>query len=69
LSKVAAHYILHRIAGVISEAEFRSFTDDRNWTTTTETSNERIRQALTSAFARSSIGANALPSVHSPTSG
>ena len=50
------HYILQPIADVLNEAElFRRFIDDIIWISASETSNERIRQALTSAFENSGL--------------
>ena len=51
------HYILQPTANVLTEAElFRRFTDDIIWITASKTSNEGIRQELTSAFAHSGLG-------------
>jgi len=48
------HYILQPIADVLHEAElFRRFIDDIIWISASETSNERIRQALTSQHSHS----------------
>jgi len=49
-------YIQQPIAGVLSEVEiFRRFIDDIIWPTASQANNERIRQALTSAFANSGL--------------
>ena len=56
LDNIAVHYILQPIADVLNEAElFRRFIDDIIWISASEISNERIRQALTSAFANSGL--------------
>ena len=56
LANIAVHYILQPIAGVLREAAgFRRFIDDIIWIATSKLSNENIRQALTSAFANSSL--------------
>jgi len=56
LANIAVHYILQPIAGVLREAElFRRFTDDIIWIARSQSSNESIRQALTSAFANSGL--------------
>jgi len=48
--------LLQPIADVLNEAElFRRFIDDIIWISASEISNERIRQALTSAFENSSL--------------
>jgi len=50
------HYILQPIADVLNEADlFRRFINDIIWISASETSNERIRQALTSAFESSGL--------------
>ena len=50
------HYILQPIANVLNEAElFRRFIDDIIWISASEISNERIQQALTSAFENSGL--------------
>jgi len=57
LTNIAVHYILQPIiAGVLREAElFRRFIDDIIWIARSESSNENIRQALTSVFADSGL--------------
>ena len=56
LANIAVHYILQAIADVLNEAElFRRFIDDIIWISVSEISNERIRQALTSAFENSGL--------------
>jgi len=56
LANTAVHYILQPIADVLNEAElFRRFIDDIIWISASEISNERIRQALTSAFENSGL--------------
>jgi len=56
LANIAVHYILQPIADVLNEAElFRRFIDDIIWISASEISNERIRQALTSAFENSGL--------------
>ena len=56
LANIAVLYILQPIADVQNEAElFRRFIDDRIWISASEISNERIRQALTSAFENSDL--------------
>ena len=56
LANIAVHYILQQIADVLNEAElFRRFIDDIIWISASEISNERIRQALTSAFENSGL--------------
>jgi len=56
LANIAVHYILQPIAGVIREAElFRRFIDDIICIARSESSNESIWQALTSAFANSGL--------------
>jgi len=50
------HYVLQLIAGVLREAEFfRRFVDDAIRIATSASSNEGIRQALTSAFSNSGL--------------
>ena len=50
----SVNYILQPIVDVLNEAElFRRFIDDIIWISASEISNERIRQALTSAFENS----------------
>jgi len=54
LANIAVYCILQPIADVLNMAErFRRFIDDIIWISATEISNERIRQALTSAFENS----------------
>jgi len=56
LTNIAVHYILQPIADVLNEAElFCRFIDDIIWISTSEISNECIRQALTSAFENSGL--------------
>jgi len=56
LANIAVHYILQPIADVLNEAErSRRFIDDIIWISASEISNERIRQALTSAFENSDL--------------
>ena len=56
LANIAVHYILELIADVLNEAElFRRFIDDIIWISASEMSNERIGQALTSAFESSGL--------------
>ena len=56
LVNIAVHYILQPIADVLNEAElFRIFIDDIIWIFASEISNERIRQALSSAFENSGL--------------
>ena len=56
LANIAVHYILQPIAGVLHEAElFRRFIEDIIWIATSESSNENIQQALTSAVANSGL--------------
>ena len=56
LANIAVHYILQPIGDVLNEAElFRRFIDDIIWISASEISNERIRQALTSAFENSGL--------------
>ena len=56
LATIAVHYILQPIADVLNEAElFRRFIDDITWISASEISNERIRQAITSAFENSGL--------------
>jgi len=56
LANIAEHYILQPIAGALREAAgFRRFIDDIIWIAKSKVSNENIRQALTSAFANSSL--------------
>jgi len=51
LANIAVHCILEPIADVLNEEKlFRRFIDDIIWISASEISNERIRQALTSAF-------------------
>jgi len=51
LANIAVHYILQPIADVLNEAEiFRRFIDDMIWISASETSNECIRQDLTSVL-------------------
>ena len=54
LANIAVYCILQPIADVLNMAErFRRFIDNIIWISATEISNERIRQALTSAFENS----------------
>jgi len=54
LANIAVHYMMQPIAGVLCEAElFHIFIDDIIWIVSSESSNESIRQVLTSAFAKS----------------
>ena len=56
LANIAVHYILQPIADVLNEAEpFRRFIDDIIWISASDASNERIPQALTSAFENSGM--------------
>jgi len=56
LANIAVHYILQPIADVLNEVElFPRFIDDIIWISASEISNERIRQALTSAFENSGL--------------
>jgi len=56
LVNIAVHYILQPIADVLNETElFCRFIDVIIWISASETSNERIRQALTSAFEKSGL--------------
>ena len=56
MANIAVHYILQPIAGVLSEAElYRRFIDDIIWITASEMSDERIQQALISAFANAGL--------------
>jgi len=56
LANITEHYILQPIADVLNEAElFRRFIDDIIWISALEISNERILQALTSAFENSGL--------------
>jgi len=56
LANIAMHYILQPIADVLNEAElFRRFINDIIWSSASEISNERIRQALNSAFENSGL--------------
>ena len=56
IGKPSVHYVLQLIAGVLREAEFfRRFVDDAIRIATSASSNEGIRQALTSAFSNSGL--------------
>jgi len=56
LANIAVHYIIQPIDGVLRAAALlRRFMDDIIWIASSESSNECIRQALTSAFTNSGL--------------